>query len=176
MCGGVQESCQRDLAQLEKTVAKRQKELDRLLPRYTRQKTEEEQLNTRLKACEQRRSELFAKQGRGQQFASVNDRDAWIRREAQSLSDSLENKRRQLAQLRRDVEQNKVKVKQQEQEIKVPQCHEPRVCGLIACVCVCVWWQERGEDLEQRREAIDRVNREHAQLKLRRDDLTNERK
>ena len=34
----------------------------------------------RLKSCEQRRSELFAKQGRGQQFASVDERDAWIRR------------------------------------------------------------------------------------------------
>jgi structural maintenance of chromosome 3 (chondroitin sulfate proteoglycan 6) len=147
------ESCQQELTQLEKTVEKRQKELGRLLPRYTRQKTEEEQLNTRLKACEQRRSELFAKQGRGQQFASVDARDAWIRREAGSLSESLENKKRQLAQLHQDVEQSKAKVKRQEQDIK-----------------------ERGEDLEQRREAIDRVNREHAQLKLRRDDLTNERK
>ena len=36
--------------------------------------------------------------------------------------------------------------------------------------------QERSEDLEHRRAAIDRINREHAQLKLRRDDLTNERK
>ena len=115
----VQESCQQELTQLEKTVEKRQKELGRLLPRYTRQKTEEEQLNTRLKACEQRRSELFAKQGRGQQFASVDARDAWIRREAGSLSESLENKKRQLAQLHQDVEQSKAKVKRQEQDIKV---------------------------------------------------------
>ena len=80
----------------------------------------------RLKACEQRRSELFAKQGRGQQFATVDERDTWIRRvssklnstllsrtsiaitdsseyifsllqEAQSMSDSLEHKRQQVA-------------------------------------------------------------------------------
>ena len=31
-----------------------------------------------LKGCEQRRSELFAKQGRGQQFASEEERDRWI--------------------------------------------------------------------------------------------------
>ena len=119
VCVCVQESCQRELAQLEKTVAKRQKELDRLLPRYTQQRTEEERLNSRLKVCEQRRSELFAKQGRGQQFTSVEERDAWIRREAQSLSQSLENKRRQMSKLRQDVEGSKAKVKQQEQEIKV---------------------------------------------------------
>ena len=97
----------------------KQKELDRLLPRYNQQKSEEEQLNVRLKACEQRRSELFAKQGRGQQFASVEERDAWIRREVQSLSESLEHKRKQMAQLRQDVEHSKVKVKQQEQDVKV---------------------------------------------------------
>ena len=104
---------------MEKTIKQRQKELDRLLPRYTRQKTEEEQLNVRLKACEQRRSELFAKQGRGQQFASVEERDTWIRREAQSLSESLEHKQRQMTQLHQDVENVKVKVTQQEQDIKV---------------------------------------------------------
>lgn len=115
----MQEECQRELTQLEKTVAKRQKELDRLLPRYTKQKSEEEQLNYKLKACEQRRSELFAKQGRGQQFATVGERDAWIKREMQSLSESLEHKRAQMAQLHKDVEYIKVKVKQQEQDVKV---------------------------------------------------------
>ena len=47
---------------------------------------------------------------------------------------------------------------------------------VCVCVCLCLCEQERSEDLEQRKVAIDRVNREHAQLKLRRDDLTNERK
>ena len=135
----MQESCQKELAQLDKTVEKRQKELDRLLPRYTRQKTEEERLNTRLKVCEQRRSELFAKQGRGQQFGSVAERDRWIRREAQSMAESLENKRRQMSQLRQDVEQSKAKVKQQEQDIKVGfTLILWWVCIGEWCVCVCV--------------------------------------
>ena len=34
--------------------------------------------HSRLKECEQRRTELFAKQGRGQQFSSTEERDAWI--------------------------------------------------------------------------------------------------
>ena len=33
-----------------------------------------------LKANEQRRAELFAKQGRGQQFNSVKERDTWIKK------------------------------------------------------------------------------------------------
>ena len=43
----------------------------------------------------------------------------WIRREAGSLSESLENKKRQLAQLHQDVEQSMAKVKRQERDIKV---------------------------------------------------------
>ena len=33
-----------------------------------------------LKASEQRRSELFAKQGRGQQFSNIKERDSWIKK------------------------------------------------------------------------------------------------
>ena len=109
----------------------------------------------------------------------MDERDAWIRREAQSLSESLEHKRKQMTLLHQDVENVKVKVTQQEQDVKVCgilvyiACHCWRISS---CVCLCVCEQERSEDLEQRKVAIDRVNREHAQLKLRRDDLTNERK
>ena len=39
----------------------------------------------RLKGCEQRRSELFAKQGRGQQFTSGQERDVWIKKVRSSL-------------------------------------------------------------------------------------------
>lgn len=35
--------------------------------------------SSRLKACEQRRSELFEKQGRGQRFTTMKERDAWIK-------------------------------------------------------------------------------------------------
>lgn len=36
--------------------------------------------------------------------------------------------------------------------------------------------QERGDDSEQRRSAMEKTNKEHAQLKIKRDDLTNQRK
>ena len=34
----------------------------------------------RLKACEQRKTELYAKQGRGNQFSSKEQRDVWIKK------------------------------------------------------------------------------------------------
>lgn len=147
------ERCQKELTRLEDVVRKKQAELDGVLPQYQEIRDREESLNSRLKACEQRRSELYAKQGRGQQFSSREEKDSWIRKEAKSLSSSIEHKEEQIRRLRSDVEQLKVKVQQQQQEI-----------------------QERSDDLEQRRAATDRTNREFAQLKLKRDDLTNQRK
>ncbi len=45
-----------------------------------------------MRACEQRRSELFAKQGRVQQFDSEAQRDRWINKEIASLQQSSANK------------------------------------------------------------------------------------
>ena len=68
----------------------------------------------------------------------MEERDSWIRREAQSLSESLEHKQRQMAQLDQDVEQSKVKVKQQEQDVKVrpyDNMHSGSEC-VVTCGCV----------------------------------------
>ena len=39
----------------------------------------------RLKACEQRRTELYAKQGRGSEFSTKEQRDTWIKKVATCL-------------------------------------------------------------------------------------------
>ena len=51
----------------------------------------------RLQACEQRRTELFAKQGRGNQFTTREDRDKWIRKELKSLNKSIKDKDEQVS-------------------------------------------------------------------------------
>lgn len=147
------ERLQQELAGLEVTVGERQTELDAILPRYQRHKEQEEQLNLQLKECEQRRTELFAKQGRGQQFSSTEERDAWINKEVESLSESISTKERQIARLSQDVQLLKEKTAKQERDV-----------------------QERGEGVEQRRAAIEKTSREHTHLKRKRDDLHNRRR
>lgn len=147
------EQYQRELAQLDGEIRQKQAELNNIMPQYQQHKNQEERLGSRLKGCEQRRSELFAKQGRGQQFSSVQERDVWIKKEAKSLSSSIQSKDEQTRKLRCEVEELKQKVANQEQELK-----------------------ERGDDSEQRRSAMEKTNKEHAQLKIKRDDLTNQRK
>jgi hypothetical protein len=46
--------------------------------------------------AEEKRKELFAKRGRGNQFTSKDDRDKWIRLELKSLSKAIHDKREQV--------------------------------------------------------------------------------
>jgi hypothetical protein len=46
--------------------------------------------------AEEKRKELFAKRGRGNQFNSKEDRDKWIRLELKSLNKAIHDKREQV--------------------------------------------------------------------------------
>ena len=46
--------------------------------------------------AEEKRKELFAKRGRGNQFSSKEDRDKWIRLELKSLNKAIQDKREQV--------------------------------------------------------------------------------
>ena len=50
----------------------------------------------RLSLAEQRRKELYAKQGRGNQFTSRDDRDKWIKKELRSLTKAVGDKEEQV--------------------------------------------------------------------------------
>lgn len=143
----------KELEKLEKEIVAKQRELDDILPRYQQVKDTEEQCNARLKACEQRKTELYAKQGRGNQFSSKEQRDVWIKKEIKSLSSSITAKERQIHQLSSDISQLKAKLEQQSQEM-----------------------QERNSNLEERRAALDQTHRQYAEMKMKRDELTNQRK
>lgn len=51
---------------------------------------------SRLAMAEQRRKELYAKQGRGSQFQSRDQRDAWIKKELKSLNKAIKDKEHQV--------------------------------------------------------------------------------
>ena len=48
--------------------------------------------------AEQRRKELYAKQGRGNQFTSRDERDTWIKKELKSLNRAIRDKEEQVRQ------------------------------------------------------------------------------
>jgi structural maintenance of chromosome 3 (chondroitin sulfate proteoglycan 6) len=70
---------EQELAKLRETISTKEKELDGLKPQYEEMKKKEEECTRELALKEQKRKELYAKQGRGSQFTSKEQRDEWIR-------------------------------------------------------------------------------------------------
>ena len=52
---------------------------------------------------EQKRKELYAKQGRGSQFTSKEQRDEWIKKELKSLNKQIKDKTDQIDRLTEDL-------------------------------------------------------------------------
>lgn len=60
--------------------------------------------HSRLAQATQERTDLYAKQGRGSQFTSKEDRDKWIKKELKSLDQAINDKKRQIAAIHKDLE------------------------------------------------------------------------
>lgn len=73
----------------------------------------------RLALNEQRRKELYAKQGRGNQFTSREERDRWIQKELKALNKAIKDKEDQIKRLKEDLENDQKKAKQLEADIAV---------------------------------------------------------
>ncbi len=58
----------------------------------------------RLAQATQERTDLYAKQGRGSQFTSKEERDKWIKKELKSLDQAINDKKRQIAAINKDLE------------------------------------------------------------------------
>ena len=52
----------------------------------------------RLAEADQKRKELYAKQGRGSHFQSREDRDNWIKKELKSLNKAIKDKEEQVCE------------------------------------------------------------------------------
>lgn len=75
------ERAETELARLTHSISEKEAELEELKPRYESMKKKEEDCTRELALKEQKRKELYAKQGRGSQFTSKDDRDRWIQNE-----------------------------------------------------------------------------------------------
>ncbi|XP_026675502.1 structural maintenance of chromosomes protein 3-like isoform X2 [Ceratina calcarata] len=103
------ERTQQELKELEANIAAREEELEKLKPEYEEMKRVENELTRELQLKEQKRKELYAKQGRGSQFASKDERDKWIRTEleqlAKQIKDKEEHEKRISEDMKRDAEE-----------------------------------------------------------------------
>ena len=97
---------EQELTKLRETISAKEKELDSLKPQYEEMKKKEEECTRELALKEQKRKELYAKQGRGSQFTSKEQRDEWIKKELKSLNKQLKDKTEQIDRLTEDLKKD----------------------------------------------------------------------
>ncbi|KAF4526025.1 hypothetical protein B566_EDAN000818 [Ephemera danica] len=145
------ELTKQDLAD-EETIAQKEADLERVKPKYEEMKRKEEECTRELSLKEQKRKELYAKQGRGSQFTSKEERDTWIQKELRSLQKALKDKREQIDRLTEELR------KDSEKKISL----EKRI-------------EEQNNDMEKYRQHIDDHNKGFYDFKKRKDLLQSER-
>lgn len=116
-------------------------------------KKREEECSRELSLKEQKRKELYAKQGRGSQFTSKDDRDRWIQNELKSLNKQIKDKRDHFVRLEADLKRDAQKTVDLTAEI-----------------------EKQSEELERQKNFIDEYNKHCYELKKSKDQYQSQRK
>ncbi|KAH9406289.1 Structural maintenance of chromosomes protein 3 [Tyrophagus putrescentiae] len=143
---------EKELTSLKEKILEKQTELNQIKPEYEEMKRLEEECTRQLNISEQKRSELYAKQGRGSQFTSKGERDKWIQTELKALQRNVQDKRVQIERLREDLKRDAKR--KDELEAKI---------------------DELSKELDNNRSSIDVQNKSYYDMKKKKDALQSER-
>ncbi len=146
------ERAEHELVRLEQTIVEKEKELEEVKPQYEAMKRKEEEYSRDLALKEQKRKELYAKQGRGAQFSSREERDKWIQNELKSLTKQIKDKISHQNKLTEDLKRDATKQKELEKKI-----------------------EEHSGEVEQLRLQIDEHNKQYYELKKKKDQYQSQR-
>ncbi|CAF0819204.1 unnamed protein product [Adineta ricciae] len=108
----------KELAKYDRLIAESEQKLAKIIPEYDVIRREEEQKTAQRDLAEEKRKELFAKRGRGNQFGSKDDRDKWIRLELKSLSKAIHDKREQMERLKKDLQDEQMKSHEIDEQLR----------------------------------------------------------
>ncbi|KAH9515257.1 Structural maintenance of chromosomes protein 3 [Bulinus truncatus] len=135
-----------ELAKVNEKIVKTQAQYDAVCQEYQNKLDNEEMCSARLAEADQKRKELYAKQGRGSHFQSREDRDNWIKKELKSLNKAIKDKEEQISRLRDAQTQGQGQTANLMKEIA-----------------------ELEKDLENRKLGIEENNRKFAEMKADKD-------
>ncbi|XP_065216528.1 structural maintenance of chromosomes protein 3 [Planococcus citri] len=143
---------EQELKKLEETIKSKEKELEELKPKYEAQKKKEEDCTRELSLKEQKRKELYAKQGRGSQFTSKDERDQWIQKELRSLNKQIKDKTEHRDKLDAELKKDMANKKRLNEQIEA-----------------------QTAELERQRAAIDDYNKQYYEHKKNKDSYQSQR-
>ncbi|VDD75697.1 unnamed protein product [Mesocestoides corti] len=95
-----------ELARVNAQIAVVEQRLTELKPEYKAARQQEDNLANALSDAEHRRKELFAKQGRLNQFRSRVQRDEWIKNQMKSQSKAIKDKENTIAKLTEEIKKD----------------------------------------------------------------------
>ncbi|KAF5286913.1 hypothetical protein FQA39_LY00446 [Lamprigera yunnana] len=140
------ERAENELARLTHSIKEKETELEKVKPQYEGMKLKEEECTRELALKEQKRKELYAKQGRGSQFTSKDERDRWIQNELKSLNKQLKDKREHRDRLTEDLKRDAAKQVELTKKL-----------------------EEQTQEMERQRVCIDEHNKQCYELKKNKD-------
>lgn len=149
---GTQNRIENELKKLDEKIAKTREQLAEIQPKYKKKRDTEERLTSQLARAEQRRKELYAKQGRNNQFSSKEERDKWLTKELKDLRRAIQSKEEQIRRLKDDLQKDEHKHKELVNEM-----------------------QSIESKIEEHKKDIDNDQREVFEEKKLKDNLQNER-
>ena len=86
------ELANQELVRVERQIASHESELEHITPEYNHLKAKEFELIQERDQSEQKRNEIYAKQGRSTRFRNKEDRDRWIKNELEILNKAIKDK------------------------------------------------------------------------------------
>jgi structural maintenance of chromosome 3 (chondroitin sulfate proteoglycan 6) len=142
-----------ELQRVRTTLQQREKELAQIMPKYNKQKQQEETTKTQLDDAQTARQRLYAKQGRSAAYKTKKDRDTW-------LDGQINDTYQQLSTMKAVRVQTAEEVKEVEKEIK---SLEPEI-------------QKLQGQISGHGSSLDGVDQEILKVKEERDNLMDQRK
>ncbi|XP_068213135.1 structural maintenance of chromosomes protein 3 isoform X2 [Palaemon carinicauda] len=146
------ERAEKELQKLRTTISQKEGELEAIKPQYEEMKSREDEAQRELSLKDQKRKELYAKQGRGSQFTSKEQRDQWIQKELRSIERAMGEKKDQIRRLDEEIKRDGERNKELEKHL-----------------------QELSTDTDNYRQSIDEHNKVFYEMKKRKDQLQSER-
>ncbi|XP_076467825.1 structural maintenance of chromosomes protein 3-like [Babylonia areolata] len=141
-----------ELQKVTDRIQQTQEQLEAITNKYEQKKEQEEDCSNALQTAEQKRKDLYAKQGRGSHFTSREDRDNWIKKELRSLNKAIKDKADQIQTLQKGSGEDDNKAAQLKTKV-----------------------EELTAKVEKHKEMVSTATKELEELRSQKDSLQNER-
>ena len=141
-----------ELSRIDKQIKRAEEDLNKILPEYENLRTEESKLTKDRDLCEQKRNEIYAKQGRSTRFTTKEDRDKWIKNELKIINKAMDDKKNLSSRLNEELGSDKERTDKFRAEI-----------------------EHKSKDLDKQQQAIEDAERKNFDLQHRKEEAQTKR-